>query len=83
MVEDRELTELMRACAQDSSQGELRDAAMIAIAAKTGAQREEIVHIRIAIVDLRKGSAEIRIICKGNVDHVLYLDGSSLCRQNK
>lgn len=76
-VEDWELVALMKACAADPSPAGLRDAAMIAIAAKTGARREEIVRIRISNVVLHSDYAEVRVIGKGNAERILHLDNGA------
>lgn len=77
MVENWELAELMRACALDPSPAGLRDAAMIAIAAKTGARREEIAGIRIGDIQWRDDCAEVRIIGKGDAERILHLDNGA------
>lgn len=76
-VEAWEVAALMRTCANDASASGIRDAALIALAAKTGARREELASIRLDSMKLAGESAEARVIGKGNKERVLYIDNGA------
>jgi site-specific recombinase XerD len=80
MVEDWELAALLRACSQDASPAGARDAAMIAVAAKTGMRREELVSIRLDAMTVGDGEdfAEVKIIGKGDRERTAFIDGGAL-----
>lgn len=78
MIEDWELAALMRACAADESPAGARDAAMVAVAAKTGIRREELVRIRLTDVNMTEDGAEIRIIGKCDTERLAFLDNGAL-----
>jgi site-specific recombinase XerC len=77
-VPSGEIGALLRACAEDGSAAGARDAAMIAIAAATGARRAEIAGILAEDVSQPEpGRFEIRIIGKRNKMRRLYLNGNA------
>lgn len=74
-----ELVGLLKACAADSSAAGVRDAAMIALAASTGARRAEIASIQLENVQSPEpGRFHIRIIGKRNKERTLYVTGNAL-----
>ncbi|MCL4505843.1 MAG: tyrosine-type recombinase/integrase [Chloroflexi bacterium] len=79
-LDSREIVALMRVCADDGSPAGARDAALIAMAHKTGARRAELA--AIAMVDLAVGTdntyADIRVIGKRNKERVLFVDDGSM-----
>jgi integrase/recombinase XerD len=77
-IEPWELIELMRTCAADKSPAGRRDAALIALAAKTGARRDELAKIEIAdLHPVEDGCFSIRVIGKGNKERTLYCDNGA------
>lgn len=78
MVEAWELSALMKVCADDPTPAGARDAAMIAIGAKCGMRREEIIRAWHEDLHLAGDAAELRIIGKGDKQRLVYLDGGSL-----
>lgn len=72
-----EIAELIRTCAKDPTPAGIRDAAMIALAAKTGARREEIVSIELANIRQVEDGAEIKIIGKGDKERTLFVDAGA------
>ena len=81
-VEAWEIAALMRTCANDSTPAGARDAALFAVAIKTGARREELTAIALADVTLTDnangGGAEIRVIGKGSKERTLYIDNGAM-----
>jgi integrase len=76
-VEAWEIAALMRTCAKDKSAAGARDAAMIAMAAKTGARREELADIKLAEMTRTADGCEIRVIGKGNKERILFIDNGA------
>lgn len=76
-VDGWELAALMRTCAADPSPAGARDAALFALAAKTGARREELVKIKLADMKATPEGWEIRIMGKGNKERILYADNGA------
>lgn len=76
-VEAWELAALMRACAADRSPAGRRDAALIALCAKTGARREELAKIALADMTQSTDCWTIRVIGKGNKERVLFADNGA------
>ena len=75
-----ELIELLKACAADSSPAGARDAAMLTLAASTGARRAEIASIQLENIDApEEGRFHIRIIGKRNKERTLYVTGNAAC----
>lgn len=75
-----ELVELLKACATDPSPAGARDAAMISLAASTGARRAEIASIQLENIDApEEGRFHIRIIGKRNKERTLYVIGNAAC----
>lgn len=74
-----EVSALLQACVKDSSPAGARDAAMIALAAATGARRAEIASIRLENVSHIPEEARfaIRIIGKRNRERTLHLTGNA------
>jgi site-specific recombinase XerD len=73
-----EVSALMRVCADDRSPAGVRDAAILALAASTGARRAEIASIVAEnIQHPESGRFEIRIIGKRNKERVLYITGNA------
>ena len=82
-VEGWELAALMRHCANDSTPAGARDGALFAVAAKTGARREELVRIAMRDITRTPDGFEIAVIGKGNKARTLYLDnGASLALED-
>jgi integrase len=80
---DWELAALMRVCANDATPSGARDACAIAIGAKTGARRAELVSIRLDAItrtDEADGvrGVEIAIIGKGDKERRLFIEGGAL-----
>lgn len=79
MVEDWEIAALLRACAADPSPAGARDACMIALAAKTGMRREELVSIKLsAISHAPEDGVELRIVGKGDRERTAFVDSGAL-----
>lgn len=76
-VEAWEMAALMRACSKDKSAAGARDAAMIAMAAKTGARREELASITLEDTTKTPDGCEIRVIGKGNKERILFVDNGA------
>ena len=75
-----ELIELLKACAADHSPAGARDAAMIALAASTGARRAEIASIQLESIQTpEEGRFHIRIVGKRNKERTLYVAGNAAC----
>ncbi len=75
-----ELIELLKACAADSSPAGVRDAAMITLAASTGARRAEIASIQLENIQTpEEGRYHVRIIGKRNKERTLYVTGNAAC----
>jgi len=75
-----ELIELLRACAADGSPAGVRDAAMITLAASTGARRAEIASIQLESIQTpEQGRFHIRIIGKRNKERTIYATGNAAC----
>jgi site-specific recombinase XerD len=81
-VEAWELAALMRVCAKDLSPAGARDAALIAVAAKTGARRAELASMPYSSVLRADEGIEIRTIGKGNKERMLYVDNGALLALN-
>lgn len=77
-IEGWEIAALMRTCAKDKSAAGARDAAMIAMAAKTGARREELASIQLSDMTKTADGYEITVIGKGNKERVLFVDNGAL-----
>lgn len=77
-VEGWELASLMRTCAADPSPAGARDAALFALAAKTGARREELVKIKLADMKATHEGWEIQIVGKRNKERTLYVDNGAV-----
>lgn len=76
-IEPHELAALMRACADGTPAGK-RDAAIIALAAKTGARRDELAGMRRDAMTDRGALIEIRVIGKRDKQRTLYVDNGAL-----
>ena len=75
-----ELIDLLKACAADASPAGVRDAAMITLAACTGARRAEIASIQLESIQTpEEGRFHIRIIGKRNKERMLYATGNAAC----
>jgi site-specific recombinase XerD len=74
-----EVSALLQACANDRSPAGARDAAMVALAAATGARRAEIASIRLENVSHvpEEGRFTIRIIGKRNKERTLHVTGNA------
>lgn len=73
-----EISALLRLCAEDRTAAGARDAAMIALAALTGARRAEIASIRLDDVQQPESRRfDIRIIGKRNKERILYVTGNA------
>lgn len=73
-----ELVGLLKACAADSSAAGVRDAAMITLAASTGARRAEVASIQLASIQTpEEDRFHIRIIGKRNKERTLYITGNA------
>lgn len=81
-IEAWELHALIRVCAKDPTPAGARDAAMIALAAKTGARRAELAALKIEDMTTTEGGAEFRVIGKGNKERPLYVDGGAMLALN-
>jgi integrase len=77
MIEDWEIVALMRACAKDATAAGARDAAMIALAAKTGARRAELAGIRMETITPTADGYEIKITGKRGKMRTLYADNGA------
>jgi site-specific recombinase XerD len=77
-VESWELVSIMRVCSQDTSPAGARDAALIAIAAKTGARRAELAALNVENMTTSPDGAEFKVIGKRNKERVLYIDNGAL-----
>jgi integrase len=78
-VEAWELAALMRTCAADPTPAGARDGCMVAIAAKTGARRAELVGIDYEHITFASDhTAEISVLGKGDKERVLYLDNGDM-----
>ena len=78
-IEPSEITALMQTCANDKSASGARDAALLALAIKTGARREELANITTDTLTLADGCYSILVIGKGNKQRTLYADNGA-CR---
>lgn len=76
-IEAWELAALMRACANDKSLSGARDAALLALAIKTGARREELANIDTDNMTKTGDCYTIRVIGKGNKERTLYADNGA------
>lgn len=77
-VPSGEVGSLLRACAEDRSAAGARDAAMISLAAATGARRAEIAGVLATnVTEPEPGRYEIRVIGKRNRERRLYLNGNA------
>ena len=73
-----EVSALLKVCADDGSAAGVRDAAMLALTASTGARRAEIASIRTENVQRPEMSRfEIRVIGKRNKERTLYVVGNA------
>lgn len=84
-VEAWELAALMRGIANDRDNGHkrelaIRDAAIVALAAKTGARRDELASIKRSNVLCNADCTEctIRVIGKGNKERALFVDNGAM-----
>lgn len=77
-VEAWEIAAIMRACSADPTPAGARDAALFALAVKTGARRDELVRISLADITRANDLAEIRVIGKGNKERALYVDNGAM-----
>lgn len=82
-IEPWEIAALMRACAADRAHPKkapaaIRDAAIIALAVKTGARRDELAGIKRADMTETTEALEIRVIGKRNKERILYVDNGAL-----
>lgn len=73
-VEGWELASLMRTCAADPTPSGARDAALFALAAKTGARREELMKVECSGMKRTQEGWEIRVIGKRSKERILYAD---------
>ena len=78
-IEAWEIAALIRTCAGDPSPRGARDGALLALAIKTGARREELANITTDNMTLNDGCYTIRVIGKGNKQRELYADNGA-CR---
>jgi len=80
-VPEGEIKGLLRECAKDFTPAGARDAAMIAIAASTGARRAEIASISAENLSTDEdGNYRIRIIGKKNKERTIFIRGNAaLC----
>lgn len=73
-----ELSSLLKVCAEDTTPSGARDAAMIALAASTGARRAEIASLLLEnVVSSEPGRFHIRVIGKRNKERTLYVTGNA------
>lgn len=82
-VESWEIAAMMRKCAEERADPQkapaaIRDAAVIALAVKTGARRDELANVRRADMTETADGVEIKTIGKGNKQRVLYVDNGAL-----
>ncbi len=77
-IEPWELAELMRTCARDPSPAGRRDAAMIALAAATGARRAEICAARLADLTDKGDHCEWRIVSNGDKERTVHVHNGAL-----
>lgn len=73
-VEGWEMAAVMRTCANDPTPAGARDAALFAVAAKTGARREELTRITLADMTATPDGYEIKVLGKRNKERTLYAD---------
>ena len=77
-VTEGEIKGLLRECSKDSTPAGARDAAMIAIAASTGARRAEIASIAAEnLVTDEDGNYQIKIIGKRNKERTIFVRGNA------
>lgn len=76
-VEDWEIAALMRTCAADPSAAGIRDAALIALAAKTGARRAELAGACLDGITAATHGYELRIVGKRGKVRTLYADNGA------
>ena len=73
-----ELFALLKVCAEDPSPAGARDAAMLTLAASTGARRAEIASLLLENVQSPEpGRFHIRVIGKRNKERMLYVTGNA------
>ena len=84
-IEAWELAAIMRTIASDRDEGHkvsaaIRDAAIIAIAAKTGARRDELAGIMRSELECNADCTEctIKVIGKGNKQRTLFVDNGAM-----
>jgi site-specific recombinase XerD len=77
-IEPWEIAALMRVCAADKTPAGARDAALFAVAYKTGARREELASITLANITRTNDGAEIRVIGKRNKQRTLFIDNGAM-----
>lgn len=77
-VPEGEIKSLLSTCAKDSSPSGARDAAMIALAASTGARRAEIASLVAENLSVDEdGLFRIRVIGKRNKERTLFIRGNA------
>ncbi len=77
-VPSGEVGALLRACADDRTAAGARDAAMIALAAATGARRAEIAGVLAEnVTEPEPGRFEVRVIGKRNKERRLYVNANA------
>ncbi len=76
-IEPWEIAALMRACADDPTPAGARDAAIFALAHKTGARRAELTTITLDAITKTADGYEIKVIGKRNKQRTLFVDNGS------
>lgn len=77
-IEGWEIAALMRACSEDPTPAGARDAALIGLAVKTGARREELCKLSVSSLIRTNDGAELRTIGKRNKERPLFIDNGAL-----
>jgi site-specific recombinase XerD len=77
-IEAWEISAIIRACANDTTPAGARDAAIFAVAHKTGARRAELASASMAALTRTPEMAELKVMGKGNKQRTLYIDNGAL-----
>lgn len=77
-IEAWEVAAIIRTCADDPTPAGTRDAAIFAMAHKTGARRAELAGAHMAALTRTPEMVELKVTGKGNKQRTLYIDNGAL-----
>ena len=81
-IRPREIQRLLEVCAEDKTAAGRRDAAILAIAAATGARRAELASLHVENIRRENGMAIVRVIGKRSKERELYLHNGAQAAVN-